>query len=55
MCLRNMLLKGFLCITSIPLLVVVQAYLNYFIEVQGSEHPLFLTEYVIYALKMLKM
>ena len=54
MCLRNVLLKGFLCITSIQT-VVVQAYLNYFIEVQGSEHPLFLTEYVIYALKMLKM
>lgn len=40
MCLRNALLKGFLCITSIQT-AVVQVYLNYFNKVQGSEHPLF--------------
>lgn len=53
MCLRNALLKGFLCITAIQT-AVVQVYLNYFIKVQGSEHPLFLSEDVIYAVKMPK-
>lgn len=47
MCLRNELLKGFLCITSIQT-AIVQVYLNYFIKVQGSEHPLFLTEDVMH-------
>lgn len=54
MCLRNALLKGFLCITPIQT-AVVQVYLNYFNKAQGSEHPLFLTEDVIYAAEMLKM
>jgi len=44
MCLRNLLFKDFLFITSIQ---IAQVCLNYFIKVRGSEHPLFLTGFVI--------